>query len=84
MPEAGGWSEVHKFEQEQPIDYLVLLDQDQKAAVAFGGLTGLPVTIFIDREGRIAHKHIGITDIDVLRGNIEELLGGREEQAGSN
>lgn len=82
--DAGGWKDVHQFEREQPIDYLVVLDKDQKAAEAFGGLTGLPMTIFIDREGRIAHKHIGITDIDVLRGNIEELIDDQKERAGSN
>ena len=72
--DAGGWPDVQTFQQEVPIEYLVALDQEQKAAEAFGGLLGLPVTIFIDRQGRIAHKVIGITDIDVLRGNIEALL----------
>lgn len=72
--DAGGWSDVQQFQQEVPIDYPVVLDQNQAAAEAFGGLPGLPVTIFIDRQGRIAHKHIGITDIDALRGNIEGLL----------
>ncbi len=37
-------------------------------------LPGLPVTIFIDRHGRIAYKQIGITDIDILRDQIEALL----------
>jgi cytochrome c-type biogenesis protein len=72
--DAGGWPDVQDFQQEVPIEYLVALDQDQTAAEAFGGLPGLPVTIFVDRQGRIAHKVIGITDIDVLRGNIEDLL----------
>jgi cytochrome c-type biogenesis protein len=72
--DAGGWPDVQEFTGEVPIEYLVALDQNQTAADAFGGLPGLPVTIFIDRQGRIAHKVIGITDIDVLRGNIEALL----------
>ncbi len=50
------------------------LDRSRSAAEAFGGLPGLPVTVFIDRQGRIAYKHIGITDIDTLRANIEQLL----------
>jgi cytochrome c-type biogenesis protein len=72
--DAGGWGDINQFQQEVPIEYPVVLDRDQVAAEAFGGLAGLPVTIFIDRQGRIAYKHIGITDIDVLRGNIEGLL----------
>lgn len=72
--DAGGWSDVQAFQEEMPIEYLVVLDQNQTAAEDFGGLVGLPVTIFIDRQGRIAYKHIGITDIDILRGNIEDLL----------
>jgi len=72
--DAGGWSDVRAFLQEMPIEYPVVLDQKQAAADAFGGLAGLPVTIFIDRQGRVAYKHIGITDIDALRGNIEALL----------
>jgi len=72
--DAGGWSDVETFLQEMPIEYQVVLDQKQVAAEAFGGLAGLPVTIFIDRQGRVAHKHIGITDIDALRGNLEALL----------
>jgi cytochrome c-type biogenesis protein len=72
--DAGGWPDVQEFQKEVAIAYPVLLDQDQTAGDAFGGLPGLPVTIFIDRQGRIAHKQIGITDIDLLRENIEKLL----------
>ncbi|MFQ5664000.1 MAG: cytochrome c biogenesis protein/redoxin [Terriglobia bacterium] len=70
----GGWKDIDNFRQETPIEYLVVLDPDKKAADAFGGLPGLPVTFFIDRQGRIAYKHVGITDIDLLRANIEALL----------
>jgi len=70
----GGWADIRKFREEVPIEYPVVLDADKKAGEAVGGLVGLPVTVFIDREGRIAYKHIGITDIDVLKENIEALL----------
>lgn len=72
--DAGGWNDIEEFVKETPIDYLVLLDQGERAAQAFGGLPGLPVTIFVDRQGRIAYKHVGISDIDVLRANIRRLL----------
>jgi cytochrome c-type biogenesis protein len=70
----GGWKDIRAFVKEQPIEYTVVLDANQKAADAFGGLPGLPVTFILDRQGRIAAKHIGITDADDLRQSIEALL----------
>jgi len=69
-----GWSVIEEFEKEIPIDYPVVLDKDNKADAAFGPLVGLPVTVFIDRQGRIVQQSIGITDIDTLRENIEAAL----------
>jgi cytochrome c-type biogenesis protein len=69
-----GWSVIHEFEKEIPIDYPVVLDAQKQADKAFGPLQGLPVTIFIDRQGRIVQQSIGITDIDTLRENIEAAL----------
>ncbi|MCH6554445.1 MAG: TlpA family protein disulfide reductase, partial [Acidobacteria bacterium] len=72
--DAGGWSDIEAFVQETPIAYPVLLDRDENAGQAVGGLPGLPVTVFVDRRGRMAYKHVGITDINTLRTNIERLL----------
>src|SRR3990170_1649091 len=47
---------------------------EKKASEAFEATIGLPITVFIDREGRVRHKHIGITDLDALKANIEALL----------
>lgn len=70
----GGWADIQKFQEETPILYTVALDQRQQAAGAFGVSLGLPTTFFIDRQGRIAHQQLGITDVDTLRGHIEALL----------
>jgi cytochrome c biogenesis protein CcmG/thiol:disulfide interchange protein DsbE len=40
----------------------------------YGGVLGLPIAFVIDRDGRIRSKHIGATDVDVLRKEIEALL----------
>jgi len=37
---------------------------------------GVPETFFIDRQGRIAHKHIGEISQDTLVRQIEQLLNG--------
>ncbi|HSC78648.1 MAG TPA: cytochrome c biogenesis protein CcdA [Candidatus Acidoferrales bacterium] len=70
----GGWNDINTFMKEVPIEYPVVLDSNQKADQDFGPLPGLPVTIFIDREGRIVHRSLGITDIDELRQTIEGML----------
>ena len=69
-----GWKAIEEFEKEIPIGYPVVLDSENKADAAFGPLVGLPVTVFIDRQGRIVQQSIGITDIDTLRENIEAAL----------
>ena len=71
--DVSGWKDIEEFQKEVSIEYLVVLGDD-KTAEAFGGLPGLPVTIYVDRQGRIARKNIGITDIDELRANIRALL----------
>ncbi len=80
--DVGGWPDAEGFLQELreledgpvEIEYPQFLDSDWSVNDGFGGLSGLPITVFVDREGRITHKHIGITDIDILRGNIEKML----------
>ena len=70
----GGWKDIEAFTKEMPIEYPVALDAEKKASEAFEATIGLPITVFIDREGRVRHKHIGITDLDALKANIEALL----------
>jgi len=41
---------------------------------AFGPLWGIPVTVFIDREGRIAKKHSGIASKEQFEQEIKALL----------
>jgi thiol-disulfide isomerase/thioredoxin len=41
---------------------------------AFGPLWGIPVTVFIDREGRIAKKHSGIASKEQFEQEIRALL----------
>lgn len=71
--DVGGWKDIEQFEKEVPIGYQVLL-ADEKDQAAFGGILGLPTTLYVDRQGRIAYKYIGITDIDQLRAMIARLL----------
>lgn len=48
---------------------------DAKSRIAIDyGVYGVPETFFIDREGRIAHKHVGEIPMETLAQAIEKLL----------
>jgi hypothetical protein len=63
--------------------YPTLLDSRSGTAIRYG-LTGVPETFFIARDGRVAHKQIGPTDHDLIvqwvnRLLAEEWTGPRQE-----
>jgi cytochrome c biogenesis protein CcmG/thiol:disulfide interchange protein DsbE len=39
------------------------------------GVYGVPETFFVDRQGRVRHKHVGAVTETVLRQRVEALLG---------
>ena len=47
------------------------------------GVYGIPETFVLDKEGRIAHKHVGAVTADVLSAQIEGLLR-QAPRAGDN
>ena len=50
-----------------------MADVGSKIAIEYG-VYGVPETFFIDRHGRIAHKHVGEISLPVLVQQIERLL----------
>jgi cytochrome c biogenesis protein CcmG/thiol:disulfide interchange protein DsbE len=48
-------------------------DVGSKIAIEYG-VYGVPETFFIDRHGRLAHKHVGEISLPVLVQQIERLL----------
>lgn len=48
-------------------------DAGSRVAIAYG-VRGVPETFFLDREGRIAHRHVGEITFEVLVQQIERLL----------
>jgi cytochrome c biogenesis protein CcmG, thiol:disulfide interchange protein DsbE len=53
--------------------YPTLLDSRSGTAIRYG-LTGVPETFFIARDGRVAHKQIGPTDHDLIVQWVDRLL----------
>ncbi len=50
------------FAAEQKISYPVLLGFDGSTAKAYGGVSAIPTTFFISRDGAIRNVHVGFMD----------------------
>ncbi len=48
--------------------------QRRKAGARDGGILGLPITYLIDRQGRIAARHVGATEAAVFEAEVKKLL----------
>lgn len=64
---------VRDFYQRSKMNYTVVMG-NAKTGELYGGVLGLPITFLIRRDGTIADKHIGATDISVLEREIQGLL----------
>lgn len=72
----GGWSAVKPYLDAKNIDYPVVLGNDRLAA-EFGGLTTLPLTLVIDRKGRVAAIHAGLCRKDEYESDLNAVLNER-------
>jgi peroxiredoxin len=69
-----GWRILKPFLAEKmKLNYPVVVGDDALAK-QFGEISTLPLTLLIDREGRIAHSHAGVVDKAEFEGEIQELL----------
>ena len=64
---------VREFQQQFKMNYPVAMGSAQLAS-QYGGILGLPITYLIDREGRIAARHVGATEATVFEAEIRKLL----------
>ena len=69
-----GWQAVKPFVSEAGINYRVVIGDDATAQL-YGGVDALPTTFVIDREGKIAAVHVGLTSKSEIEHGIEEVLG---------
>jgi len=65
--------DITKFVDDLGISYPVLLDPGSKTARLYG-VTGLPMTFFVDRQGVVRGRILGETDEATFRRKLEELL----------
>ena len=69
-----GWTIVKPFISELAINYRILQGSDATAAL-YGGVDALPTTFLIDRSGKIAATHVGLTGRDDFEDGIKKLIG---------
>ena len=50
------------------------IDAGEQMADAYG-ITGVPETFVLDREGRITYLHVGGVSVEQLISELEDLLG---------
>ena len=65
--------DIEKFIAPFGLTYPILLDPGSKIARAWG-VTGLPMTVFIGRDGRVKHRVLGESTPETFRNLVEGLL----------
>ena len=68
-----GWSVVKPFIEKYKMTYPVVLD-DGTVAGAYGGVSAIPTTIFVDRKGNVSESHIGYMSEQDFETKIKKLL----------
>ncbi len=67
--------DARAFIQEFRITYKNGWDPTGRVAVNYG-VWGIPETFFLDREGRITHKHVGALSMPVITAKLDQALRG--------
>ena len=68
-----GWQTVQPYLQEHPITYPIVVGNAAAIAKQYN-IGALPMTILIDRRGKIALTHIGMVDKTAFEQNLSKLL----------
>ena len=67
-----GWKSVKPFVEEQKMNYAVVIGNEALAKLY--AVDALPLTLLIDRNGKIAVSHAGMVDKDGFENEIRVLL----------
>ena len=69
-----GWKTINPYLSGHPITYPVVLGDFDVMEKTFGLPASLPVTLLIDRQGRIAQTHAGVVERQKFEADIRLLL----------
>jgi peroxiredoxin len=69
-----GAAKVKPFLKQNPMNYAVAIG-DQKVSASFNvDDSSLPVTLLIDRQGRVRFRHVGIAKSEEFERELNQLL----------
>ncbi|HEY3841412.1 MAG TPA: redoxin domain-containing protein [Bryobacteraceae bacterium] len=68
-----GWKAVKPFIEDFKVNYRIVLGDD-RTGDQYGGIEALPTAFLIDREGRVAVEHVGVSSRRDFEDGIEKLL----------
>ncbi|MBZ5577250.1 MAG: TlpA family protein disulfide reductase [Acidobacteriia bacterium] len=68
-----GWQAVKPYIAQQLVNYPVVIGTDALAQ-RYGDIRSLPTTFLIDREGKIAARHVGLVSKSAYESEIGSLL----------
>ena len=77
-----GWAAVKPYLAERKVNYRVVLGNEQVGQL-YGGVDSLPTTFLIDRRGKIASVHIGLSNggKDGFENEINRLLAAQKSES---
>lgn len=67
-----GWKAVKPYMEEKKLNYTIVIGNNALADQY--GLDSMPLSVLIDRDGRIADSHSGVVDKDSWEQEIQKLL----------
>jgi peroxiredoxin len=67
-----GWKSVKPFLATSPMNYSVVVGNPDLAKLY--GVDSMPMTLLIDRDGKIAASHVGMVDKEAFESEIQILL----------
>jgi peroxiredoxin len=68
-----GWEAVKPYIEKRKVNYRMMVGNDETAQ-AYEGVESLPTTFLIDKQGRVASKHIGLVSKSDYENGIKALL----------
>jgi thiol-disulfide isomerase/thioredoxin len=69
----GGVPPLKRLIDRTGINYPVLM-ADNEVARGFGGVTGIPVSFLVNRQGELVKKYLGYIEHDVLKEEIQKMI----------
>jgi thiol-disulfide isomerase/thioredoxin len=70
--ERDGWTRVTPYLNQRPVNYQIAIGDRDRAKSAVG--PSIPTTLILDRQGRIAVRHVGFCSRSEYQRDIQKVL----------